>query len=129
MERHELRVAGLAEPTTHYADAVRFGDLLFISGCAPIDRAGQLVGGDDTREQTRQVLFNMEMVLASAGATFSEVLAVTIYLVDIADRSRIDSVRAEFFGDAKPASTLVGVSELAVPGMKVEIEAIAGIRR
>ena len=128
MERQELRVAGLAEPTTHYADAVQFGDLLFISGCAPIDRAGRLVGGDDTSEQTRQVLANMEMVLASAGATFADVLTVTIYLVDIADRSRINSVRAEFFGDAKPASTLVGVSELAVPGMKVEIEAVAGFK-
>lgn len=127
MERSELRVEALAEPTTHYADAVSYGGLLFISGCAPIDRAGQLVGGDDAQDQTRQVLSNMEMVLASAGATFADVLAVTIYLVDIADRARINSVRAEFFGDAKPASTLVGVSELAVEGMKVEIEAVAAL--
>lgn len=129
MKRREHRVEGLAAPTTHYADAVSYGGLLFVSGCAPIDRAGRLVGGDDAREQTRQVLLNMEMVLASAGATFADILAVTIYLVDISDRARIDPVRAEFFGDAKPASTLIGVSELAVDGMKVEIEAVAALDR
>ncbi len=127
MERRELRVEGLAEPTTHFVDAVSYGGLLFISGCGPVDREGRLVGGDDTREQTRQVLTNMQMVLDSAGATFADILAVTIYLTDIADRPRINSVRAEFFGDAKPASTLVGVSELALEGMKVEIEAVAAL--
>jgi len=56
---------------------------------------------------------------------FADVVKVTVYLTDIADRARINPVRQEVFGDARPASTLVEVSALAVPGAKLEIEAVA----
>lgn len=127
--REEYRVAGLGEPLSHYTDAVRFGDLLFISGIAPLDEAGKVVGGDDAAEQTRQVFRNMKKVLDAAGAGFEDILRVTVYLTDVADRTRINPVRKEYFGATRPASTLIGVAQLAVPGMKVEIEAIAGLRR
>ena len=127
--RREYRVEGLNEPISHYTDAVRHGDLLFVSGVAPLDAAGKLVGGEDVAAQTRQVLRNMGMILAAAGAGFEDVLKVTVYLTDIADRARINPVRQEFFGKTRPASTLIGVASLAVPGMKVEIEAVAGLRR
>ena len=127
MDREEINVDGIALPTTHYAEAVRFGDLLFVSGCAPIDAEGNLVGANDVVSQTRQVLNNMKMVLEGAGANFANVVSVTIYLTDVAERPKIDPVRAEFFGETKPASTLVEVSALAIPDMKVEIEAIAGL--
>jgi 2-iminobutanoate/2-iminopropanoate deaminase len=126
--RQELRAEGLAEPISHYTDAVRFGDLLFISGVAPLDSAGRLVGGDDVVAQTRQVFVNMAKVLAASGAGFGDILKVTVYLTDIADRAKINAVRQEYFGKARPASTLIGVNELAIPGMKVEIEAVAGLR-
>jgi 2-iminobutanoate/2-iminopropanoate deaminase len=126
--RQELRVAGLAEPISHYCDAVRFGDLLFISGIPPTDKEGKLVGGDDVAEQTRQVFRNMKLVLDAAGATFSDILKVTVYLLDVNDRSKINPVRREYFGAARPASTLIGIKALAIPGMKVEIEAVAGLR-
>jgi reactive intermediate/imine deaminase len=119
----------LPEPISHYTDAVRHGDLLFISGVAPLDAAGRLVGGDDAAAQTRQVLVNMGKILAAAGAGFEDVLKVTVFLTDVADRSKINPVRQEFFGKSRPASTLIGVAALAVPGMKVEIEAVAGLRR
>jgi len=127
--RHEYRVEGLNEPLSHYTDAVRHGDLLFISGVAPLDAQGRLVGGDDAAAQTRQVLRNIGKILAAAGAGFEDVLKVTVYLTDVADRAKINPVRQEFFGKARPASTLIGVAALAVPGMKVEIEAVAGLRR
>ena len=127
--RQEFRVEGLNEPISHYTDAVRHGDLLFISGVAPLDAAGRLVGGGDVAAQARQVLANMGKILAAAGAGFEDVLKVTVYLTDVADRSKINPVRQEFFGKARPASTLIGVAALAVPGMKVEIEAVAGLRR
>jgi reactive intermediate/imine deaminase len=127
--REEYRVPGLNEPISHYTDAVRFGDLLFISGVAPLDEAGKLVGGDDVVAQTRQVFRNMERILEAAGAGFEDVLRVTVYLTDINDRARINPMRQEYFGAARPASTLIGVAALAVPGMKVEIEAVAGLRR
>ena len=128
-ERQEYLVEGLSPPISHYCDAVRFGNLLFISGIPPTDAKGNVVGGDDVAAQARQVFVNMKAVLDAAGATFADVLKVTVYLLDVDDRKKINPVRQEFFGAARPASTLVGVRELAIPGMKVEIEAVAGLRR
>ncbi len=124
-EREEIRVAGLAEPISHFTDAVRAGNLLFVSGFVPVDGEGKLVGGDDVVAQVRQVFANLGAVLAAAGATFADVVKVTVYLTDIADRARINPVRQEAFGDTRPASTLVEVSALVVPGAKVEIDAVA----
>jgi 2-iminobutanoate/2-iminopropanoate deaminase len=124
-EREEIRVASLAEPVSHFTDAVRAGNLLFVSGFVPVDGEGRLVGGDDVVVQVRQVFANLGAVLAAAGATFADVVKVTVYLTDIADRARINPVRQEIFGDTRPASTLVEVSALVVPGAKVEIDAVA----
>jgi reactive intermediate/imine deaminase len=125
--RREIRVPDLSTPISHYTDAVAFGDLLFISGLAPLDAEAKLVGGDDPAAQTRQIFENMEKILAEAGAGFADILKVTVYLTHIADRSLINPVRQAFFGAHKPASTLVEVSALAVPGMRVEIEAVVGL--
>ena len=127
--RKEFRVEGLAPPISHYCDAVRHGDLLFISGVPPTDASGKVVGGDDVAAQTRQVFRNMKLVLDAAGASFADILKVTVYLLDVNDRAKINPVRKEFFGAARPASTLIGVNELAIPGMKVEIEAVVGLKR
>jgi 2-iminobutanoate/2-iminopropanoate deaminase len=123
--REEIRVPGQAEPISHYTDAVRAADLLFVSGCVPVDSEGKLVGGDDVVAQTRQALENVGRVLEAAGVTFADVAKVTVYLTDVNDRPKINPVRREFFGEARPASTLVEVSRLAIPGAKVEIEAVA----
>ena len=101
------------------------GDLLFVSGLVGVDRHGALVGGDDVVAQTRQVFENMRAVLDEAGCRFEDVVKVTVYLTDVDDRPKINPVRQEVFGAARPASTLVEVSRLAVPGAKVEIEAVA----
>ena len=126
--REELRVAGLAEPISHYTDAVRHGDLLFVSGVAPLDENSRLIGEGDVVMQTRQIFLNMKKILDAAGTGFEKVLKVTVYLTDVADRTKINPVRQEFFGASRPASTLIGVSELAIPGMKVEIEAVVAVR-
>lgn len=125
MKREEIRVESQAEPISHFTDAVRAGELLFVSGIVAVDRDGHLVGGDDVVEQIRQVFRNMGEVLAAAGCGFADVVKVTVFLTDIADRPRINPVRQEVFGDARPASTLVEVSRLAVEGAKVEIECVA----
>lgn len=126
--RQEIRVNELSEPISHYTDAVRFGDLLFISGVAPLDASLKVVGGDDVIAQARQVFANMAKILATANASFSDILKVTVYLTNVDDRTKINPVRQEYFGKHRPASTLIGISELAIPGMKIEIEAVAGIR-
>jgi len=127
MKRREIRVDGLAEPISHFTDAVRADDLLFVSGVVAVDADGNIVGGDDVVAQTRQVLENMRRVLEAAGCGFADVVKVTIFLTDVDDRPRINPVRQEVFGETRPASTLVEVSRLAVPGAKVEIEAVAVI--
>jgi 2-iminobutanoate/2-iminopropanoate deaminase len=123
--RIEIRVPELAEPVSHYTDAVRAGDLLFLSGFVPVDGEGRLVGEDDVVAQVRQVFANLAVVLDAAGATFADVVKVTVYLTDIADRAAINPVRQEVFGATRPASTLVEVSALVTPGAKVEIDAVA----
>ena len=125
MKREEIRVDGLAEPISHFTDAVRADNLLFVSGIVAVDGDGRLVGGDDAVEQARQVFRNMGEVLAAAGCGFADVVKVTVFLTDVGDRARINPVRQEVFGDARPASTLVEVSRLAVEGAKVEVECVA----
>ena len=125
MNRREYRIEGLAEPISHYTDAVAAGGLLFISGLVGVDGHGALVGGDDVVAQTRQVFANLQAVLDEAGCRIEDIAKVTVYLTDVDDRAKINPVRQEAFGNVRPASTLVEVSRLAVPGAKVEIDAVA----
>jgi reactive intermediate/imine deaminase len=125
MSRREIRVDGLAEPISHFTDAVVAGGLVHVSGIVAVDGHGRLVGGDDVVAQTGQVFENMRAVLEAAGCGFEDVVKVTIFLTDIDDRPKINPVRREVFGATRPASTLVEVPRLAVEGAKVEIECIA----
>ncbi len=124
--REEVRVAALPEPISHYTDAVKAGGLLFLSGLVPVDGAGTVVGAD-APAQARQVFRNMELVLKEAGCGFEDVVKLTLFLLDVGDRAAINPVRQEFFGAARPASTLVEVPALAVPGALLEIEAVAAL--
>jgi 2-iminobutanoate/2-iminopropanoate deaminase len=126
-ERQEFSIPGLNPPISHYCDAVRFGNLLFISGIAPLDEQLNVIGGEDPAAQAEAVFQAMGRILAAAGAGFKDVLKVTVLLTDVDDRHKINPVRQKYFGAARPASTLFEVSRLAIPGMKVEIEAVAGI--
>jgi enamine deaminase RidA (YjgF/YER057c/UK114 family) len=94
-----------------------------------VDEQLHIVGADDVVAQTRQVFKNMKAVLDQVGATFADVLKVTVYLTDIDDRAKINPVRQEVFGEARPASTLIEISKLAVPGAKIEVEAVVGLNR
>jgi reactive intermediate/imine deaminase len=123
--RREYRVAGQAEPISHFTDAVQAGELLFVSGIVPVDERRGLVGGDDVVAQARQVFANMREVLAAAGCSFADVVKVTVFLTDVGDRAAINTVRQEVFGDTRPASTLVEVSALVIPGARIEVECVA----
>lgn len=130
MPTHQLiRAEGLSEPISHYSDAVRAGDTVYVSGQASVDARGRLVGAGDVVAQTRQVLENMKAVLAAAGATLDDVVKVTVYLANCADRPKVNEVRKAYFGANRPASTLIGINEFAIEGMLVEIDAVAVVRR
>jgi reactive intermediate/imine deaminase len=126
-QRKEFSVPALNPPISHYCDAVQFGNLLFISGIGPIDAELNVVGGDDVVAQAEAVFSSMDKVLTAAGASFADVLKVTVFLTDVNDRTKINPVRQKFFGTARPASTLIEVSRLAIPGMKIEVEAVVGL--
>ena len=101
--RKEFLLESLSPPISHYCDAVRWGDLLFVSGVPPLDAKGNVVGVDDPAEQARQIFRNMQEILDAAGAKAADVLKVTVYLTDVNDRRKINPVRQQFFGDARPA--------------------------
>ena len=116
---------GLSAPTT-YAHIVRAGKTLYIAGQVGADAAGKVVG-PGMAEQLEQVLKNLQIALKSQGADFSHVAKITIYTTDVEAFRAPDAaaVRARYFGATVPASTLVGVTRLASPDYKVEIEATA----
>lgn len=125
--RTEYRVDGLPAPVSHYTDAVRWGDLLFVSGLFAVDQAGSVIAPGDVEGQTAVVLDYLSTVLGRVGAALADVLHLRLYLVDINDRGRVNEVRKQAFGDHRPASTLVEVSALALDGLLVEIDAIAAV--
>ena len=123
--REEIRVPGMSEPISHFTHVVRAGRLVFVSGCVATDDQGRIVGGRDVVAQARQVHENIKRCLAAAGATFADVCKVTVFVKDVADREKINTVRKEYFGPSRPASTLVEISEFAREGVLLEIEATA----
>lgn len=125
--REEFSLETSPPALSHYTDAVRWGDVLFISGCVALDATGEVVEPGDARAQARVVHEHLGAALRAAGTDFSHVLKVTVFLTDVDDRHVVNEVRREFFGDSFPASTLVEVAALVLPGLVVEIEAIAGI--
>ena len=120
-----IRAPGLPEPLSHYADAVLAGRTLYVSGLVAFDERGQVVGKGDVEEQTRQIFRHLRSILEAAGGRSSDVVKVTVFMRDVAMRPRINPVRQEFFGEHRPASTLVEVSRLVHDDLLLEIEAVA----
>ena len=120
-----LRVQGLMEPISHFSDAVVAGHTLYVSGLVATDKAGEVVGVGDVAEQTRQIFRNLKRILDAAGATPADVAKVTIFMRDVAQRPLINPIRQEFFGQHRPASTLVEISRLVRDELLLEIEAVA----
>jgi len=109
-----------------YSQAIRSGDLVFLSGQIPLDPAtGDLVSGG-IEEQTRRVMNNLGAVLAAAGASFENVVKTTIYLADLGDFAAVNGVYASYFGQPAPARATVQVAALP-KGARVEIDATARV--
>jgi len=115
---------GMTQPTA-YSHLVKVDNLLFIAGQVAVDGDGNIVGEGEMSAQVRQVLENLQAVLASQGADFSDVVKVNIFTTDIDSFLESSAVRREYLGDHPPTSTLVQIERLARPVFLVEIEAIA----
>ncbi len=123
--REEFMVPGMSEPISHFTHVVRADRLVFVSGCVASDANGKTVGGADAVAQARQVHENLKRCLAAAGATFADVCKVTVFLKNIADREKVNTVRKEYFGASRPASTLVEISRFVRDDILLEIECVA----
>ena len=122
--RGEISLASRAV-LSHSADAVAGAELLFVAGILPVDAAGALVGGDDVGEQTRAVFTDLGEILAAGGCAGRDVARLNVYLTSIADAAELDGPLRTTCGPASVAGTVVEVSGLAIPGAKIEIDAIA----
>ena len=123
IERH--MVPGQPKPFSHYCHVVRADRQVWVSGAVGVRADGSVP--EDTVEQFRVALAGVDACLRHAGAKSNQVVKVTIFMTDISERPLINPLRAEYFGEHRPASTLVEVSKLVDPRLRVEIEAVAYI--
>jgi 2-iminobutanoate/2-iminopropanoate deaminase len=125
---HKRRNApDLAKPSG-FSHLVRAGNLLFISGQIALDATRTLVGPRDPSAQIRQVFSNLRLALEDAGASWTDVTMLNIYLTDMGHLDQVRAIRAEVYAQAgiePPATTTVEVNRLAHPDALIEIEAIA----
>ena len=109
-------------PKGPYSPAIRAGGFIYVSGQTPRDPISGVLVGNDVATQTRQTLFNVQRLLAEAGASMSDVVSVIIYLADVDDWTTMNAVYTEFFAPPFPSRTAVGVE---LRDILVEISAVA----
>ena len=133
MRKQVLNPATVPAPAGNYSHLVRLevGDavLLFLSGQVALDGAGEEVGEGDMTRQSEYVYEVIGKLLASAGASFDDVVKLTTYLTDISQVDAHREVRVRYLPAEPPASTLVEVSRLIRPGLMVEVDVVAAVPR
>jgi len=107
-----------------YSRAVKMGNLIEVSGTASVDE-GKIIGINDVYKQTKFIIEKIEKALKEAGATLNDVIRTRIYVTDISLQNEVGRAHAEFFGNIKPATSMVEVNALVLPELLVEIEATA----
>jgi 2-iminobutanoate/2-iminopropanoate deaminase len=106
-----------------YSQAIKVGNMIYTSGQIPLTPEGELVTGDVVA-QTHQVFANLKAVLAAAGATLDNVVKATVFVKDINDFATINEIYGEYFGEHRPARSLVEVARLP-KDVSLEIELVA----
>lgn len=127
MTRRVIQPESLKDPRPRYSQGIvtTGGSLLFIAGQTAAGKDGVVVGKGDPERQAEQVFENLRAVLEAAGGSFDNLVMTTTYLTDIAYREAFGRVRAKYFRDHAPTSTLVVVKALGGEDFLIEVEGIA----
>lgn len=120
-----IMLPGIMEPVSHYCHAVKAGNLIWVSGIVGMDADGNVPDG--TVAQFDLAMDVMDACLRAAGAGPEHVVKVQVFMTDISERAAINPRRIAYFGEHRPASTLVEISALVDPRLRVEIECQAVI--
>jgi reactive intermediate/imine deaminase len=126
MPKQTFNPPELAPAIGPYSWATRHGNLIFLAGTAALGLDGRLVGEGDIRIQTRATLENLKAAVAAAGGTLADIVKTTVYLGDVSDYAGMNEVYRSYFPEGPPARATL-ITGFVVPGLLVEIEAIAAL--